>query len=408
MSVFIICWIAYFTSYIGRLNFSSVMSALITDSIMTISQTGFVNMAYFLIYGAGQIINGFLGDKLDPRRMVFTGLFCSGIVNLLMGIYTGFISMTVLWSLNGYFQSMIWPPIIRIFAEDLTGKKQEKACIDIVSSMAAGTLASYFLSAMAMKFLNWRWSFFFPAILLFSASFFWKSSYPVLKPQNSIDRNREKGNMPGKISLTADIFFQSGLLWLIVPVIIHGIIKDGVTSWVPTYIFQQFKTTPSFAVVITMFLPVLNTGGAYAARAADGRSHGLEAESAAVFFSIAALALFLLWKVGIYNVFLTGILFAVITAAMMAVNTLFINILPLHFLAVGKVATVSGILNALAYFGSAFASFFIGVCAGRFGWSFTVQSWLWEILLALIICMIVRKKGFTVNYAEKGKNDGNN
>lgn len=408
MSVFIICWIAYFTSYVGRLNFSSVMSALIADSIMTLSQTGFVNMAYFLIYGIGQIVNGFLGDRLDPRWMVFTGLFCSGVVNLLMGIYAGFICMAVLWSLNGYFQSMIWPPIIRIFAEDLTGEKRKKACIDIVSSMAAGTLASYFISAMTMKFQDWRWSFFSPAILLFCVSFFWKSRYSVLKPKNIVYRNKENRDRPVKVSVTADIFLQSGLLWLILPVIIHGIIKDGVTSWVPTYIFQQFMTTPSFAVVITMFLPVLNTGGAYVARLADSRNHGQEAKSAAVFFLIAAAALLLLWKIGIYNVYLTGILFAIITAAMMAVNTLFINILPLHFLAAGKVATVSGILNALAYLGSALASFFIGILVSRFGWNLTVLSWLWEILLALIICMIVRKKGFTVNYAEKGKNNGNN
>ncbi|WP_320129419.1 MFS transporter [uncultured Sphaerochaeta sp.] len=116
-STFLLCWLVYFTSYIGRLDFPSVMAQLIQLGKLTASQAGTINMAYFFAYGMGQILNGFLGDRLKAKHMIFCGLFCSGIINGAMIFASNYFLMTLLWFFNGIFQSMIWPPLIRTLSE---------------------------------------------------------------------------------------------------------------------------------------------------------------------------------------------------------------------------------------------------------------------------------------------------
>jgi OPA family glycerol-3-phosphate transporter-like MFS transporter len=138
----------------------------------------------------------------------------------------------------------------------------------------------------------------------------------------------------------------------------------------------------------------MNLTGAYMAQYMNGKYKNREMMSATVFFGIASGALVFLLLFGSRSIILTGLLLAVLTSSMMAVNTLFINLLPLHFRRYGKVSTVSGFLNALAYMGSAIASFSIGILVERYGWNTTVESWLGETLLALFICIVLRQKKF--------------
>ena len=126
--LFVICWMAYFTCYIGRLNYSSAMAAMIEEAVLTKTQAGTISMVYFFVYGSGQLLNGFLGDRLPPGRMIFGGLFLSMICNLLMGVSGSFGIMAVVWGINGYAQSMVWPPIIRIFARRLEEAVRLRYC----------------------------------------------------------------------------------------------------------------------------------------------------------------------------------------------------------------------------------------------------------------------------------------
>lgn len=88
--LFLLCWFAYFTSYIGRLNYSSAMTEMIQGTILTKSQAGFISMVYFFAYGIGQLCNGILGDKFHPGKMIFTGLAIAAGANLCMGFAGGF------------------------------------------------------------------------------------------------------------------------------------------------------------------------------------------------------------------------------------------------------------------------------------------------------------------------------
>ena len=148
--LFLLCWFSYFSSYIGRLNYSSAMTAMIREQVLSSTQAGFISMVYFFAYGGGQMVNGLLGDKFHPGRMIFVGLAAAAAANLVMGFTSSFLFMAIIWGMNGYAQSMIWPPVIRIFSEMLPDRLKLRYCVHIVSSLVGGTFAAYLLAAAFM------------------------------------------------------------------------------------------------------------------------------------------------------------------------------------------------------------------------------------------------------------------
>jgi len=371
------------------------MAQLIQWGKLTASQAGTINMAYFLAYGMGQILNGFLGDRLKAKHMIFCGLFCSGIINGAMIFASNYFLMALFWFFNGIFQSMIWPPLIRTLSERLPEGERQKAGVNIVSSMVSGTLFSYLLSAFFLKFANWSFSFGFAAIDLIAISLLWLILYPTcIENKGCIGRTSLQESVDKATSLSLfDLFFKRGLFLLLIPVIIHGTIKDGVTSWIPTFISERFGLSPSLSLIITLIIPVINLASAYWAQHLFKLLKS-ETKAASVFFLTSALSLILLQTLGKQGALISGIFLAIVTASMMAVNVLFVNLIPMHFEKDNKVSTVSGLLNALAYFGSAFASLSIGFISERWGWDTTVFTWITGTLVGLGVCLLIRNLSF--------------
>ena len=121
--------------------------------------------------------------------LVFFGLFGAGVVNCLMGFAGRFPEMIMLWGINGYLQAMIWPPLIRIFAERYTEDRKMKYIVNIASSMAIGTLMSYFLSAGTMKLWGWEAVFFTAAGVMLPLAILWIFGFRWI--------NRVSGNAEG-------------------------------------------------------------------------------------------------------------------------------------------------------------------------------------------------------------------
>lgn len=394
--LFFLCWVVYCTSYIGRLNYSSAMSVMIAGQVIDASEGGFISMMYFFAYGVGQMINGFLGDYVNPKRIIFCGLFFSGVANIMMGVCHHFVWMALMWGINGYTQSMIWTPIIRIFAEMMDEKNKLKSSVNIVTSMVIGTLFSYLMSAVVLSLFPWQGVFFTAAALLILTALIWVLGFGYLcsrtspAEEKSEDEGKTEKEELHRISFCS-ILIHSGIAAMFLPVIVHGILKDGVTAWVPTYIAESFAVSPSFSVLLTTVLPVVNLTGAYMARYVYQKFKKSIPKSVGIFFAAATGALFFLYVVGKVSPILAVLLLAVITSSMLAVNTLLINLYPLRFQKYGRVSGISGFLNSLAYLGTAVSTYTIGILVQYRGWQVTILSWLFITALAGAVCVITIK-----------------
>ena len=66
-----IAWLltlVYFASYLMRKNFSVMMANICIELGVADSALGIVASALTITYGAGQVINGIIGDKIKPQE----------------------------------------------------------------------------------------------------------------------------------------------------------------------------------------------------------------------------------------------------------------------------------------------------------------------------------------------------
>ena len=269
--LFLLSWVAYAAAYVGRYNYSAVMSAITAEGTLTLSAAGAVSTGYFVCYAAGQILCGILSQKASPFGMIPLGLVLSAGCNFGMGVAPAG-AMPLLWAANGLFQAMVWPPIVRLFAECMPFEQQDSACVSINSTTPAGTLGAYALSAAALALAGWRMAFWACGVLMLAAAVLWTvGSAPLRRAAGSASAKaapespaaRKAG--PGAARRMLPALFAAGLVWLVVPAMLHGGLKDGVTSWVPSMIQSNFGASPAFSAAVSMVLPLVNLTGAYLA-----------------------------------------------------------------------------------------------------------------------------------------------
>ena len=87
--LFLLSWIAYAAAYVGRYNYSAVMSAITAEGTLTLSAAGAVSTGYFVCYAAGQILCGILSQKASPFGMIPPGAGPFGGVQLWDGLCPG-------------------------------------------------------------------------------------------------------------------------------------------------------------------------------------------------------------------------------------------------------------------------------------------------------------------------------
>ncbi|MDF2943352.1 MAG: major facilitator superfamily 1 [Herbinix sp.] len=390
-----ICWIAYFSTYLGRLNYAASMNEIVDVGFLTKPIAGMIGTGFFFCYGFGQLISGFLGDRIPSKWMGFAGIFGSAIVNLMMTFANNSNSMLLLWCINGFTQSLTWSPIIKILSDRLSKEQCKKACIFMSTTVAAGTLSAYLMAAAVIGLSNWRNVFLASFVIISLISFVWLIAigrFERVADEEGFTEEIIESNMGTKTERVKlwKIFLSVGMLPIMFCIILQGILKDGVMTWVPTYISEIFNLGSVTSILATTLLPIVNLGGVYAANYFNTHYFKNEIKTSGVCFMVAALALLLLILFGRYHVLIAVLLLAVTTTGMIGANTMFISLLPLYFTSVGKVSTVTGILNSMAYVGSALSSYGIGVISQIYNWNTTIFIWFFLAIVGSVVCIIVK------------------
>ncbi len=386
-TLYLLSWLAYASAYIGRYNYSAVMGAITAENSLSLSAAGAVSTGYFICYAVGQIVFGLLSQSFSPYAMILIGLCGSGLCNLGAGGFsTSF--MGLLWGANGLFQAMIWPPIVRLFAESMPLERQKRACVSINSTTPAGTLAAYALSAVLLQFADWHHVFFScGGLLLGMAAVFWLGTAPLRRatayaPQPEFQKQKGTGNVSSAL-------LAAGLGAMLLPVLLHGGLKDGVTNWVPSMIQSNFGISPAFSAAVAMALPLVNLSGAYLSGWLNEHCTHNELKTAGFLFALASVCLLALPLAMRTSLLLAVLLLAVTTASMLGVNTMFINVVPVKAGRHGGASMLSGTLNAVTYLGAAAATWGIGAAAEGCGWNAVFLLWLVMAMLALLVSALL-------------------
>lgn len=399
--LFLLCWCSYFCAYIGRLNYSAALTDMIQSEGFSKGEAGLIGTAFFFSYGTGQFVSGFLGDRLPAKLLVFLGLFCSSICNLLMSQGRNIGVMIGIWCVNGLVQALIWSPMLRLVTDYCKAEVRSKLCAALNSAVPVGTMAAYGITAAMLGMSGWRSVFLLGGVCLLVMSFVWlwgitrvQRTIPMQEKQAPVlqQSGQPQNAAEGLDMRLGGILVQSGLVLLLAALFVQGALKDGVTTWIPVYIQETYGVSPILAVAGTMVIPLCNLFGVWLAAAACRHMEQNEIAVSAGFFAVCSAALMVLWLSSGKSMAASMGMLALSTTTMMTVNTMLTAVLPSCFGRIGKASSMSGLLNSAVYSGGAVSAYGIGSMAGYFGWTATILIWAVMAAVSVLICGIAAGK----------------
>lgn len=123
------CVAAYFVSYITRINYGTVLLEIVNSEGITKMSASMAVTGSFVTYGIGQLISGWLGDRIKPRYLMFIGLMVSAGMNVCVPLFSRPAAMLVFWCINGFAQALMWPPMVRLLSDYLDQDTYKKSCV---------------------------------------------------------------------------------------------------------------------------------------------------------------------------------------------------------------------------------------------------------------------------------------
>ena len=246
-----------------RKNFN-VMERFITGDIDS-GAFAIIVSALTITYGMGQVICGFLGDKLKPRYMLTGGLCLAAFTNIMMTVpifseITNIsmtlpweseaseinIILTLLWAINGFAHSMLWPPMVRIMSQHMNDDEYGYAAVRISWGSQFATIALYVGCPLLVWVTNipWRAVMIICAFIGFAIAITWTlfSKKPLQNPLITISE-KDKKNLKKIKGVPLPAFFIIPLLLIFAGIILQGILRDGIETWTPKFISETFEGT---------------------------------------------------------------------------------------------------------------------------------------------------------------------
>lgn len=394
--LFAACWFAYAAAYAGRISYYTALTGMMSGCGFTKPEAGLIGTAFFFCYGCGQIGSGALGDRVSPFKMVLGGLVLSAAANFAVGLSRSAVLMSVIWGLNGLAQSMLWSPILYIFVHILHPGHRRKACLYVTASAPAGTVCTYLVSMVLLKYANWNAIFLTGSVVLLLAAALWGCvslySSRFLAEGNAetgfiqTENNAEKTGCAPPVHLTT-LLLSSGGAVMLLAVLIHGMLKEGVSVWVPTMISETYRVSSSLSVFLAAFLPVVSLIGPYLIdRIYEMRLGRDEVKAAATCLVSAVPPLCALLFIGTLPVWACVSLLALLSVSMNAFNYIAVTMIPVRFSGFRKTSAATGLFNSVTYMGCALSTYGFGLLSERFGWNFTVGFWMLLAVSGVAVC----------------------
>ena len=378
----IILSLVYFTSYVTRLNLSAIVQEVINSTGYSKTSFSFVLVALSITYGVGQVVNGIIGDKVKPQLVILIGLTFATITNFIFPFFSFSITiLTILWAINGFAQAMMWPPLVRIMVNTFDEETYNKVVIKVINSAYVGTILIYLVSPLIISILNWKFVFFFSSICGVLALIIWSITY------NKINiTTQEEKEINKSFSFPKEALFP--IVFIIVAIILQGMLREGITTWTPSYLVEIFNYSEETSIFFTVALAILSIVATLIVGYIYRKFINNEVMLAAFVFSLGVILLFVLYFTYDLNSILSISLIAIVMGCIHGVNLCLISFVPKRFKKYGNISTISGVINSFTYVGAALSTYGIALLIENAGWEFTILSWLIIALIGTLMVII--------------------
>lgn len=385
--------VAYLSVYIAKNILSALTPALKSDNIAAADTIGNISSLFFVFYALGQLLNGFFGDCFNPRLMVIAGLICSGICTALFPLSCGTFFVYILWSLCGFCCSMLWGPLSKIIAENADEKHKRPLMLFLTVASISGTIVAYLLSALATFAGYWYLGFVLSGLLVIAGGLYAFIVLTNLEKRQVIVNHGFVGLKSGKNETDKEhyklsFYLSHAIVPAAVAIMCNGIIRNATSFWIPTFVCDSFGISPYASSLICTFLPVVSLIGTFVSYRLLPVFHDNEHNISVILSVIAVLSFTVLYFTSGKILWLSILMLVIAISSMCGMCNMYFSIYVLRFSKGGRISTLTGFLDFLAYVASALANSAIGKMTAGGSWFGAIMFWA-AVSGAGIICSVL-------------------
>ncbi|WP_318438540.1 MFS transporter [Photobacterium leiognathi] len=375
-------YIGYAVFYLTRKNFSYAMPAIITDLGWDKADIGLMGTLFYLTYGISKFISGIVSDRSNPRYFMGLGLIATGIINILFGLSSSIVALSILWVLNAWFQGWGWPACSKLLTTWYS--RSERGGWWSVWNTAhnlGGAMIPIIVGYTVLHY-GWRYSFFIPGVIAVIVGFLlcwrlrdkpttmglpsighWRKDYLEIAHENT-------GKGLSQKQILTRYVLSNKYIWLLgLSYILVYIVRTAINDWGNLYLTEQYGYS---LITANSALSLFEIGGFLGSLVAGWGSDKIFSGnrgpmillfSMGIFLSVAALWLMPIVSFALQAVCLFAIGFFVFGPQML------IGMAAAECSHKDSVGAATGFVGLFAYMGAALAGYPLAIITQHFHWT---------------------------------------
>ena len=360
------CIFTYVVNYYLRHILSVLTPTLLLTGDFTVEHIANLSSTYMLLYAAGQLINGFLGDVFSPKKMVGAGLFVSGGAILVFPFINSELLQLACFACFGFGLAMLRGPLMKIISENTKPNHARLICVFFSFSSFAGPLVA---SAFAM-IKGWKLAFVFAgavAVLLAVATYV---IFSVMEKRGLI--SYIKTEVTG-ISTIFSVFKIQNIVFYIVVACLVEIAAAAISQWLTTFLTIPLGFSTETANAIYSGISVCRSFMPFVALAIFRAIKEKDVPMMRVTFSIAGVMFALL--IVSPNRWISIVILTIALMAMSCTSALLWSIYIPSLGKTGRVSSVNGVIDCIGYVAAASANVLFANVMKNVGWNTVYVLW---------------------------------
>jgi MFS family permease len=379
-----VMWLIACLNYTDRMTIFSVFPVLQREMNLSNIGLALIGSSFLWVYGVFSPVGGYLGDRFPRRRIVLASLVLFSLITFATGFARTGNELVALRCFLGVSEAIFLPPALAYIASYHLDSTRSLANSIALSGLAAGAGLGSWYGGFMTEHYSWRVGFFFLGGIGVLIALF---SMLVLRPDAPVATRRTPQAIlePPGLKILAVIKTPTAVC-LIFLAFALSLTSWPTHSWLPTYIFENFKSSLTRAgSMVTLFgaLPALVggiAGGILADRWSRRDPRGRMAVQV-IGFSVMAPAMLAIGFMPSAATVAGVLLVYSVARGMLEGNSmpLFCSVLPPH-----RWSMAYGLYNAAGTLAGSLGIFLVGMQKTSWGIGYTLSSMSALLFIALV------------------------
>lgn len=381
--VLALAWATYMVAYLCRVNISTALDKLSAGLTVSTEYLGVASSIYFVTYAVGQLINGTIGDRVNPHRFLMLALTMTGAINVVLALQHSGPMFLLLWGLNGFCQSMFWSTLLRLLAECSLPEQRKNITTIMSTCSVTGYLISWVVLSGLFRPCTFLPYFLVPGVIALLLMLAWF----VMSRKMPFEAEAAGRKSAPPLKQTAREFVREKLFFVCALCLTVGAIQEGAVFWLPK-IFTSVLDLGSGSLLLLVLVPFAKLAGVLLARVMLGVFHDNVRRSLTAMLAVSCVITGIMLACGEHTSIVTVLLIAALIAVINASNWYMISYLPMYFAGRNIVSTLVGTFDFSTYVGASLMSGTLGALLVRFGWIALPSCWMALTVLGLVLSLV--------------------